>query len=89
MNATYQAWDTMPDHHADEDRIGYKQGGRIVKKNLYVNQAAYARQGRTLMISFAPTTTTLIDLQLYDDNPGGIEVAGTVTAQCHFSTLTH
>lgn len=70
--ATYQGWETPVGKHTDEHRIGH---------NKTVNQEAH--RGGTVTVSFGPTKTTMIDLQLYDDNRDYThEVAGIVTASC-------
>lgn len=70
--ATYQAWETVPGQHHDDDRIG---------DNLQANQQA--GRGKSITLTFGPTKNGTIDLQLYDNYPEhSTEVAGTVTATC-------
>jgi hypothetical protein len=70
--ATYQAWETRPGKHLDQYRIG---------TNASADQKAH--RGGTITLTYGPTTTGLIDLQLYDDNADNTwETAGSVTAIC-------
>ncbi|GAA0369107.1 serine/threonine protein kinase [Actinoallomurus spadix] len=69
---TYQAWDTLPGKHTDEHRIG----GNVRADQL-------ASRGKAITLTFGPTKSGLIDLQLYDNyDDHRTEVAGTVTATC-------
>ncbi|GLY79575.1 serine/threonine-protein kinase [Actinoallomurus iriomotensis] len=71
-NVIYQAWDTLPGKHTPEHRIG---------GNVRTDQRA--NRGRAMTLSFGPTKTGTIDLQIYDDYAEHkIEAAGTVTATC-------
>jgi hypothetical protein len=73
-NVTYQAWATIPGQHKDQDRID---------GNQTVDQGEAARQGGVITITFGPTKTDLLELQLLDDTIGNkVEVAGQVTATC-------
>lgn len=69
---TYQAWETLPGNHTDVHRI---------ETNVPENQKAH--RGGMITITFGPTKTGTIDLQLYDDYADHtLEVAGMVTATC-------